>query len=828
MNKTVKLWRTLKDNGCDATTDPLIIKNIVFTNSLLYISVTAYTIFFISVLASCILSTNILFFSTVTVFLGFFLVFFLMKQKKILLAKSILLLLIYLAIFFYDLNLGESLGVYFYYFAFFFATVNVFSWDKEKILLIVFLCIPAILFFFTEFYNLKIGKTKLHQDISSLSIYIFNSLMTFFIIALNALLIIKENLITQQSLKHSKLNAQLLIDNTQGYIWSIDNDNKLIAFSNSYKEIIKSHYNIDCFEGLNMKLILDLPNNPVGINEVYNKALSGKAVFSEYFSNGNYFEIQASPLYNIEGVQTGATFHSRLITQKKDREKELQQSKINLETLIDTVGNSTWSLNKQYKIIVANKMYINDMKRIFNVDVNPGFDVSTLFSYPNYPQDWIKQYETVFSGTPISLDYTFNNDSFELNAVPIKNISNEVMGAVFFSRNISDRKKIETELTQAKVNAEEATLAKAQFLSNMSHELRTPLNGIIGLTNLLLSEQYLPSQTQHLEVLKYSSDHMLLLINDVLDFNKIEAGKVVLENNGFNLLEIINQMKLFFSWEASGKGLQFEVNISDALNRLIYGDVTRLRQVLTNLISNAIKFTEKGKVIFSVDIIEKIEEDSCKLRFAVIDTGIGIEPDKLSQIFESFRQADPSTIRKYGGSGLGLTISKKLIELMGTQLEVKSTINKGSTFWFDLIVKCSYEKQTLAIQKDINQLTNLKGIHILVAEDNPVNMLVVCKMLEKWNVHVSKAKNGKEAFMLAQKHTYDLILMDLQMPEMDGFTATAHIREASLTMPIIALTATTDDSMIKNVIEKGMNGLVQKPFIPEELHRIIGNTLNVF
>jgi CheY-like chemotaxis protein len=226
-------------------------------------------------------------------------------------------------------------------------------------------------------------------------------------------------------------------------------------------------------------------------------------------------------------------------------------------------------------------------------------------------------------------------------------------------------------------------------------------------------------------------------------------------------------------------------------------------------------------VIFAVEIIEKLGEKSCLMRFSITDTGIGIAADKLDQIFESFGQADPSTIRKYGGSGLGLTISKKLTALMGTTLQVESKIGAGSRFWFDLTFECLKTVQILPLQKNINEIKGFDDMHILVVEDNAVNMLVVSKMLVKWNATVSKASNGLEAVELAAKHQYDVILMDLQMPIMDGLTATSHIRNTNNNTPIIALTATTDESLTNSLSQKGINDVVQKPFVPEDLYNKI-------
>ncbi len=759
---------------------------------------------------------------------GFITAFIFFKKKYIFYTKNLMLLIIFLGIFFYDTTIGRWAGVHLYYFAFFFATVNVFSWQIEKQALIFYLILPIVLFAYTVLANIPdYNNVPTDKNLSN-AIYLFNFCMTLVILGINGFIIIKENITAQKKLSLSKLNLQSLIDNTRGYIWSINTNYKLIAFNTSFKDIIHSHYKTECYEGIDVRTFFLFPNNPKELLGIYERALKGESFTEEYFSNNNYFEVQASPLYNTEKKIRGATFHSRIISAKKIGEQNLQQSKINLETLINSIGNSTWSITEDYKIIAASKLYISDMKKIFDIEICAGFDISTLFSLPNYPIEWKEQYNTVLSGKNLFVDYTFEDEFFELNAVPIKNIHNEIAGAVFFSRNITYRKNIEFELNKSRIKAEEAALAKAQFLSNMSHELRTPLNGIIGITNILLSEKYLPAQTNNLEILKHTGDHMLVLINDILDFNKIDAGKVELENNPFNLIETVEKMKSFFSWEASSKGLHLEININKELNRQVKGDVTRLRQVLTNLLSNAIKFTETGSIVFEIQILEKLSDKECLIRFSITDSGIGIEKDKLDHIFESFGQADASIIRKYGGSGLGLTISKKLIQLMNSELNVESSVGIGSKFWFDLVVGCSLENSLLPVEKKLNEIGTLESVHILAVEDNATNMLVVCKMLEKWNAKVSRAKDGSEAVELVEKNNnFHLILMDLQMPVMDGFTATKHIREKNKIVPIIALTATTDEVLTNILTQKGMNDVVQKPFIPEQLFYKIKQVLAV-
>ncbi len=507
-------------------------------------------------------------------------------------------------------------------------------------------------------------------------------------------------------------------------------------------------------------------------------------------------------------------------------EDELEQSAINLQTLIDNTKGSIWSINTKYEIIAANEVYKQDMKKIFGIDVHPGFSMVDIITNPNYPGQWLNQYRRVFSGESFSEEYPFEDDVFELLATPIHNITGEVIGAAFYARNITFRKKAEQELIAARKKAEAGTQAKAQFLSNMSHELRTPLNGIIGITNILLAEQRMPSEQQHLEMLKYSSDHMLDVINNILDYNKIEAGKVELEKVFFNLSKEINKLGSFFIHEARKKNLAFEVVLPEMINREVIGDVVRLRQVLTNLLSNAIKFTEKGFVKLEIETVEKISDNTCVLRFSVSDSGIGIERSKMKKIFDSFTQADVRTTRRYGGTGLGLTISGKLIELMGGELKVESIHGKSSRFWFDLIFECSKEgAQTQENKK--RKLTDLTGCHVLIAEDNAINMIVAKRMLERWNAKVTEAENGAIAVKYAEEQQFDIILMDIEMPVMDGLSAVEKIRSFNNRVPIIALSANAAEDKQSDLRIKGLNEYIQKPFLPEELHGKISKLIKL-
>jgi PAS domain S-box-containing protein len=384
--------------------------------------------------------------------------------------------------------------------------------------------------------------------------------------------------------------------------------------------------------------------------------------------------------------------------------------------------------------------------------------------------------------------------------------------------DITERKKILNELQSAKDRAEESAAVKSQFLSNMSHELRTPLNGIIGATNLILQDKHLGSQKEHLNILKFSSEHMLSLINEVLDLSKLDAGKVKLERIAVDIPKFINTVASTFAQQFKDKDLSFEVEIDPEFKRAVIADPTRLNQVLTNLLSNALKFTSAGTVKLEVKALS-IKSESNHIQFSVSDTGIGISEEKRRRIFDQFTQADEKTTRKYGGTGLGLTISQKLVTLMGGELLVESKYNKGSRFYFDLTVPVHMGKDKAYInEKSPADSSKLKGLKVLIAEDNPINMMIASRFLDKWGVEYFKAKNGVEAVSLFAEHAFDVILMDLEMPEMDGYGALSEIRKANGTIPAIAFTAAVFENMREKLTASGFNDYIQKPFQPEDLH----------
>jgi len=399
-------------------------------------------------------------------------------------------------------------------------------------------------------------------------------------------------------------------------------------------------------------------------------------------------------------------------------------------------------------------------------------------------------------------------------------------------QDISNEFQIRTELNRAKEEAELATVAKSQFLSTMSHEIRTPMNAVLGFSQLIMLENKQPELSENLKILEYSAKHLLSLINDILDFSKIESGKLEFEQEEFSLQHLLESVLKMFQLSADEKDLKLLLEYNYTLPYHLVGDTVRLNQVLTNLVGNAIKFTEKGQISVGFEI-ENEEKDFVIIKFKVADTGIGI-PEKLSsQIFYSFTQAKTETTRKYGGTGLGLAICKRLVELQGGAIWVESQENAGSTFYFTLKLSkgTPLQNQTItqqAFAKPINA-QSLEGVKMLLVEDNAINQLVAKQFLNRWNAKYEIANNGLEAVAKVQETDFDLILMDLQMPEMDGYQATKAIRSLGgfyATLPIIALTASVGIEIRENVRAKGLSDAIAKPFVANDLYKIITRYLN--
>lgn len=379
-----------------------------------------------------------------------------------------------------------------------------------------------------------------------------------------------------------------------------------------------------------------------------------------------------------------------------------------------------------------------------------------------------------------------------------------------------------TQLKETEIELNRANKIKDEFLSTMSHEIRTPLNAVIGMSDILLMETFLPEQLENLQVLKYSSEHLLALINDLLNLNKFKSNEVKLVEDDFNLSELVQNIQLHFKHTAANSNLTFDTILDSCIPSVLRGDSLKLSQVLKNLLSNAFKFTHKGGVVFNIELLN-LNLDTTSIRFSVKDSGIGVSYNKQNDIFKSFVQASDDTSKLYGGSGLGLYISKELLSIQSSNLKLDSIEGEGSTFWFEITLKNS-DKVDSFKQNHISK-TNPIALKVLVAEDNHLNALILRKLFEKWKVDYEIVKNGQELLDLYNHKDFDLILMDLQMPILNGYDTTRFIRKMNdkhkSMIPIIALTAFAQSEVKEKTERYKMNGYLSKPFNVNKLHDIL-------
>ena len=523
---------------------------------------------------------------------------------------------------------------------------------------------------------------------------------------------------------------------------------------------------------------------------------------------------------------------------KRQREQSalaLKETEERYKQIVENVSDLIYTTNHRGEFTFANPAV--SILTGYNVDVIVGMHYSHLVR-EDYQESIVTFYKKVFKNREMDSYCEFpiltkgGEEVWIGQRVQLLKKGRYVIGFQATSRNITERILFEQELIRAKEEAESVAQMKSQFLANMSHEIRTPLNGIVGVSKLLAGTDLNEKQQKYVKAIVASSNQLMGIINNVLDLSKIEAGKMVLEEHEFDFIELLESLDSLFETTANQKMIVFESKIDQNIPRRLLGDSVKLNQILYNLIGNSIKFTEKGGVYVSANLFSESENEVC-LEVKVRDTGIGINHDKFESIFTAFEQAEGDTNRRFGGTGLGLTIVKRLIELQNGVVYVKSKKGKGTEFNVQLPLRKIQEVKRESKELNDDSLADfqVEGCCVLLVEDNKINQLVTTDLLRGQGVSVDIASNGKEALEALLNNDYDLVLMDMQMPVMDGYEAMKIIRsefdKPLSQIPIIALTAHAFEGELKHCLDKGADAYLSKPFEPKELFLKIEDLISV-
>ena len=529
----------------------------------------------------------------------------------------------------------------------------------------------------------------------------------------------------------------------------------------------------------------------------------------------------------------------RDISDKKKIQTELEASELNrkqqqfqLQSILEHTTSIIYIKDLQGKYLVANKRFL-EVLQVTNEQVIGHDD----FHFTNQEQAeyFAKLDEEVLkTKKPIEVEQVIEGKDGPINLLlvkfPLFDQDNQVFGISGIATDISERTQYQKELIAARQSAEHAKMLQEQFLANMSHEIRTPMNGIQGMTNLLLETVLDGQQKKYATIIKRSVNNLLVIINDILDFSKIQAGKLSIENIGFDIREVLQSLDSMFAHRLKKKQLELLFQIDSNVPDFLSGDPYRLNQILVNLVGNAIKFTESGRITVGVQVMEQ-RDNEWLMRFSIKDTGIGIPTEKIGSIFDSFAQAGSDIARKYGGTGLGLSISKQLIELQKGSIWVESKLGEGSEFCFEIPYQEAAAETVTGLMRihDMDFSKLLQGKKVLIAEDNYVNQVLIEHVLQNVAVVTTIVSNGKEAIaQLKVKNDFDLILMDLQMPIMDGYKTTAFIRkQLDIDIPIIAMTATAMKGELEKCVEAGMTDYMSKPFEFVDLYKKLCQVMKI-
>lgn len=621
--------------------------------------------------------------------------------------------------------------------------------------------------------------------------------------------------LNQLSTVANKINSGIVISNAKS---------EVIFVNPAFTHI--TQYGISDFNGESLadvlsgeetdKDILETSRNKISKNQ------SSSVEFLAYREDGEkiWLSIHSTVIFDKSGEIDSLIEIVIDITERKESEKQLELLSLvasktnNGVSICDSDGNVTW-INEGLENILGFKNHEVVGKRLVDLIKGEDTDLELL--------EIVREKAGRFE--PFNIEhkvYKKNGDETWLSIAntPIYNSATNQHKQIEIINDITQRKQAEIHLLASREETLQLSKAKESFVSVMSHEIRTPLNAVIGLANILNDEEKLPSQEESINLLKFSADNLLNLINDILDFNKIEVGKMELENKRLNIRSLLKDIVASMHFRMKESPIILSYHVNDKVPELVRGDKTRVYQILINLINNAVKFTEQGTVKVMVDL-EAQKDSKLLLNFKVKDTGIGIQKDKLEAIFEPFTQAESNTSRKYGGSGLGLSITKKLINLFGGEITVESELGVGTEFSFNL--KFNRFEGPLDMVENSQKIT-LTG-RVLVVDDNEINTLLAQRVLTKFGLDVVTTNSGIKAIELLKAKDFDLVLMDVHMPDLDGYQTTKRLRAENdqyyKNLPIIALTASVLEDNLEEIEKSGMTDFQLKPFKPEELAKKI-------
>ena len=631
---------------------------------------------------------------------------------------------------------------------------------------------------------------------------------------------------------HENQIVQQCFDIVGVFVAAIDLKGNITLINKKGKEILG--YNENRIVGENFIEQFIVPKKQNATEDLFTSAIKGKQRYPESIryhlltNNKKLKIIEANNIIirdknnNIVGILISGEDITRYVKNQHNLQKDISLYRILANNIPDI---NLFMFDRELQFILAEG---NEMKN--NGFAREDFEGKKLSEIPGkqIKRIWEPLFRSALTGEEISSEYKYNNYFYLIWVIPIRNSADDIYSVVAITQNITDDKLTEQKLKKSKDEAEKASQAKSDFLARVSHEIRTPLNAILGFTEQLKQTELNDKQTNFINIIDKSSEHLLSLINDILILSKIEARQISLDNSPFKIEQTIKYVYNTLKDKADEKGIQFNYIFDKNLDQVLLGDSFRLRQILINMLSNAIKFTDKGYVELNCFISEETK-DEIKVRFDIIDTGIGIRSENLETIFEQFKQADSGITKKYGGTGLGLTICKNLINLQNGILTVNSQINIGTTFTFIIPYKKGLDKQVIEEDSVSIDTKILEGKNILLVDDDSVNRLLSKTILEKFNCSYDIAINGNEAINKLNSVDYDLILLDIHMPDISGIDVAKYVRfkKKNQSTKIIAVTAGFMQDDIKRCYQTGINDFLIKPFKEIHLFKKMCDVLNI-